>query len=207
MSDQEEEESSRLFEFDSTPARRPGAGGPLTAAEIGSAHHSFLELVSLERTQSVDDLRAEAERLSRRKKLSPEEAACLDFEALATFWQSDVGRQLLGVSASIHRELAFTARFAPAELTSLGCVEFAPAGADDFVVVQGAVDLAAFLPGEIWLLDFKTDRFPADQLNEKIGIYRPQLALYAEAIAKINQRPVTRRWLHFLTRRHTAELR
>jgi ATP-dependent helicase/nuclease subunit A len=207
MSDQEEEESSRLFEFDSTPARRPGAGGPLTAAEIGSAHHSFLELVSLERTQSVDDLRAEAERLSRRKKLSPGEAACLDFEALATFWQSDVGRQLLGVSASIHRELAFTARFAPAELTSLGCVEFAPAGADDFVVVQGAVDLAAFLPGEIWLLDFKTDRFPADQLNEKIGIYRPQLALYAEAIAKINQRPVTRRWLHFLTRRHTAELR
>jgi ATP-dependent exoDNAse (exonuclease V) beta subunit len=113
---------------------------------------------------------------------------------------------VLGVSASIRRELAFTARFAPAELARLGCQEFAPAGADEFVVVQGVVDLAAFLPGEIWLLDFKTDNFPSDQLNEKIGIYRPQLALYAQAITKINRLPVTRRWLHFLTRRHTAEL-
>jgi ATP-dependent helicase/nuclease subunit A len=206
ISDQEEEESSRLFVFEPVPGRRPGAGGRLTAAEIGSAHHSFLESVSLERTQSTDNLRAEAERLCRLKKLSPEEAACLDFEALAAFWQSAVGRQLLGVSASIRRELAFTARFAPPELARLGCREFAPAGGDEFVVVQGAIDLAAFLPGEIWLLDFKTDHFPADQLNEKIGIYRPQLVLYAEAIARIHQRPVSRRWLHFLPRRHTAEL-
>jgi ATP-dependent exoDNAse (exonuclease V) beta subunit len=102
--------------------------------------------------------------------------------------------------------LAFTARFAPAELARLGCGELAPAGGDEFVVVQGAVDLAAFLPGEIWLLDFKTDHFPADQLDEKIAMYRPQLALYAEAIARINQRPVTRRWLHFLASRHTAEI-
>jgi ATP-dependent helicase/nuclease subunit A len=206
MSDQEADESSRLFVFVAPPDRPPGAGRRLTAAEIGSAHHSFLELVSLERTQSADDLRAEAERLLRCKNLSPEEVACLDFEALAAFWQSDVGRQLLGVSALIRRELAFTARFAPGELARLGCGEFATAGADEFVVVQGAVDLVAFLPGEIWLLDFKTDRFPADQLNEKIEIYRPQLALYAEAIAKIDQRPVTRRWLHFLTRRQTVQL-
>jgi ATP-dependent helicase/nuclease subunit A len=206
MADDEDTESSRLFAFDSAPARRPGAGGRLTAAEIGSAHHSFLESVSLDTTRSTDDLRAEAERLRSSKKLSPEEVACLDFDALAAFWQSPVGRQLLGVSNSIRRELAFTARFAPAELARLGCGELAPAGGDEFVVVQGAVDLAAFLPGEIWLLDFKTDHFPADQLDEKIAMYRPQLALYAEAIARINQRPVTRRWLHFLASRHTAEI-
>ncbi|HUD46126.1 MAG TPA: UvrD-helicase domain-containing protein [Candidatus Baltobacteraceae bacterium] len=205
ISDQEEE-TSRLFVFDSQPARRPGDTGRLTAAEIGSAHHTFLESVSLERTQSTDLLRAEAERLRRSGKLSPEEAACLDLEALAAFWKSAVGRQLLGARGSIRRELAFTARFAPGELAQLGCKDFAAAGAEEFVVVQGAVDLAVFLPGEIWLLDFKTDQFPGDQLDDKIGLYRPQLALYAEAIAKINQRPVTRRWLHFLARRHTAEL-
>jgi ATP-dependent helicase/nuclease subunit A len=113
---------------------------------------------------------------------------------------------LRGVSEAVRRELAFTARFAPADLARLGCGEFAPAGPDEFVVVQGAIDLAAFLPGEIWLVDFKTDHFPAEQLNEKIESYRPQLALYTEAIAKIYQRPVTRRWLHFLTLRHTVQL-
>ncbi len=210
ISDQEEEESSRLFTIDSPPARRPGPGGPLTAAGIGSAHHTFLELVALERTQSTDELRAEAGRLLRTNQLSPEEAACLDFGALAAFWQSAVGRQLLAVRASIRRELAFTARFEPAELARLGCQDFAPAGPDEYVVVQGVVDLVVLLPKEIWLLDFKTDHFPADQpadrLYAKIAVYRPQLALYAEAISRINQRPVTHRWLHFLSQRHTAEL-
>jgi ATP-dependent helicase/nuclease subunit A len=201
----EESEASFIFRFDAWPSRRSGAGR-LTAAEIGSAHHAFLESMSLERTQSTEELRTEAARLRDSKKLSADEAACLDFEGMAAFWQSPAGRQLLNVSATIRRELAFTARFAPQELARLGAQEFALAGPDEFVVVQGVVDLAAFLPGEIWLLDFKTDRFPPDQLSAKIEGYRPQLALYAEAIARIHQRPVTRRWLHFLAHRHTAEL-
>jgi ATP-dependent helicase/nuclease subunit A len=207
IQDQEDEESSRIFRFDSSPARRPGAGELLTAAQIGSAHHSFLELVSLDQTQSIAGLRAEAERLRRCDKLTSAEAASLDFEGLGAFWRSDVGRQLFGVAASIHREFPFTARFVPAELARLGCADFAPAGAGEYIVVQGAIDLAAFLPDEIWLLDFKTDHFPPNQLDEKIGIYRPQLALYAEAIARIKKRPVTRRWLHFLALRLTEELR
>jgi ATP-dependent helicase/nuclease subunit A len=204
---EDEEESARLFAFDSPPAHRPGgAGGRLTAAEIGTAHHAFLQLVSLEQTQSAGALRAEAERLRRGNKLSFEQAGCLDFEALAAFWQSDVGRLWLGAPGSICRELAFTARFAPAELARLGCSQYSPAGEEEFVVIQGAVDLAALLPDEIWLLDFKTDSFPADLLEEKIEVYRPQLALYAAALAKIYHRPVTRRWLHFLGRRHSADL-
>jgi ATP-dependent helicase/nuclease subunit A len=130
----------------------------------------------------------------------------LDFEGLAAFWSSVVGRQLVGVSDAIRRELPFTARFSPSELARLGCSEFAPAGADEIVVVQGAIDLAAFLAEEIWLLDFKTDHFPADQLEIKAAGYRPQIALYADAITKIYQRPVTRRWLHFLAHRRTQEI-
>jgi ATP-dependent helicase/nuclease subunit A len=206
ITEREDDGSARLFKFDTTPAARAGAGGQLTAAEIGSAHHSFLESVSFEQTQSIDQLRAESVRLSCSNKLSPAEAASLDFEALVAFWQSAVGRQLLGVSALIRRELPFTARFSPSGLSRVGCTDFAPAGPDEIIIVQGAIDLAAFLPNEIWLLDFKTDHFPANQLSAKIETYRPQLTLYADAITKIYERPVTRRWLHFLAHRHTAEL-
>jgi ATP-dependent helicase/nuclease subunit A len=204
MADAEErDEETRLFVFDK-PSRP--AEGKLTAAEIGSAHHSFLEQVSLERARTLEGLREEAARLGRENLLTSEQCACLDLEALAAFWQSEPGCQLLERLPALRRELAFTARLGAAELARLGAAEFAGAGADEFVVVQGVVDLAAILPGEIWLLDFKTDHFPARELEEKIRLYRPQIELYAAALSRIHGLPVTRRWLHFLPHRHTESV-
>jgi ATP-dependent helicase/nuclease subunit A len=206
IAEQEDDESTRIFAFDTPSDKRPAGKDDLTAAEIGSAHHLFLESVSLERTRTADNLRAEAERLIRCNKLTPAQAASLDFEALAAFWKSDVGAMLLKAPDSIHRELNFKARFDPSELALMGNNVFAPGGADEFIVVQGTIDLAAIQPNEIWLLDFKTDQFPKEQITNKIATYRPQLDLYAAAISKIYKRPVTRRWLRFLSLQHTADL-
>jgi ATP-dependent helicase/nuclease subunit A len=196
-------EESLLFKVD-TSAR--AADGTLSAAEVGSAHHAFLEQVDLGRVSTLDGLREEAARLRRENRLTLEESECLDLEALAAFWQSEPGCQLLDRRTALRRELAFTARLEGEELARLGAAEFAGAGAGEFVVVQGVVDLAAILPEEIWLLDFKTDHFPARELDEKIRLYRPQIQLYAAALGRIHRRPVTRRWLHFLAHRHTASV-
>jgi ATP-dependent helicase/nuclease subunit A len=205
ITDEDGAESFPLFA--PSPARaEPRAAGRLSAAEIGLAHHAFLQWVSLDKAQTAAGLKAEAARLGRRNLLTREQIACLDFDALAAFWQSEAGLQLLGQSGHLERELAFTARFSAADLEQLGSAEFAGVGAAEFVVVQGVMDVAAILPGEIWLLDFKTDRFPAGDLEEKIRAYRPQLALYALALERIHRRPVTKRWLHFLALRHTALL-
>jgi len=200
MAVEEEEEAPRLFAVDTT-LRAPD--GTLTAAEIGLAHHFFLERVELQRARTLESLREEAARLRRENVLTPEQCACLDLEALAAFWQSEPGRELLDRLPSLRRELAFTARMDAAEL-GLGAAQFAGASAGEFVVVQGVIDLAAILPEEIWLLDFKTDHFPERELSEKIKLYRPQIELYGAALSRIHQRPVTRRWLHFLAHRHTA---
>ena len=197
----EEEEARPLFPRDTSS--RP-EDGTLSAAEIGSAHHAFLERVALDRALTVQGLREEAGRLLRENLLSPEQCACLDLDTLAAFWRSEPGCQLLDQAPALRRELAFTARLDAAELARMGAAAFAEAGAGEFVVVQGVVDLAAMLPGEIWLLDFKTDHFPAAELSERIKLYRPQIELYAAALSRIYQRPVTRRWLHFLAHRHTA---
>ena len=201
MAGEGEEEAAPYFMFDTMPYAGRGKGGRLTAAEIGSAHHRFLELVALERAGTVGGLREEAARLGRENRLSSEEIGCLDFEALAAFWQSSVGAELLARLPWVRRELPFTARFGVKELAPQTAM-----GGEEFVVVQGVIDLAAILPEEIWLVDFKTDHFPAEQLPEKIQLYRPQLALYGEAIGRIHRRPVTRRWLHFLAHRHTADV-
>jgi ATP-dependent helicase/nuclease subunit A len=194
------EESFPLF----APAK---ARGKLSAAETGLAHHAFLQWVSFDKVHTAAALRAEAARLVKQNLLTNEQAASLDIEGLAAFWQSAPGRQLLGQSAHLQRELPFTARFSAADLRKLGCAQFAEVDAEEFVIVQGVVDLAAILPGEIWLLDFKTDHFPAGALAEKIQEYRPQLALYAIALERIHGRPVTKCWLHFLSPRHTVLIR
>ena len=203
MAGADEEPAPPLFAVD-TSSR--AADGTLTAAEIGSAHHAFLEVVALERARSVEGLREEAARLCREHRLTPEQCACLDLDALAAFWQSEPGQTLLGQLPALRRELAFTARLDALELARLGAAAFAGAGAGEFVVVQGVIDLAAILPEEIWLLDFKTDHFPARELGEKVKLYRPQIELYAAALSRIHRRPVTRRWLHFLAHRHTAKV-
>ena len=198
-----EEEARRLFGFEMSSR---GAKGKLTAAEIGSAHHIFLEGVKLERAGTAAGLLEEAQRLVQEKLLTVAQSACLDVESLTAFWQSKPGREWLEKLPDLRRELAFTARLDAAELGHLGADQFSGAGAGEFVVVQGVIDLAAILPKEIWLLDFKTDHFPARELEGKIKMYRPQIELYAAALSRIHQRPVTRRWLHFLAHRHTASV-
>jgi ATP-dependent helicase/nuclease subunit A len=71
-------------------------------------------------------------------------------------------------------------------------------GAAEFIVVQGAADLAAIFEKEIWLVDFKTDRLPPQLLAERVQEYSLQLRIYALALSRIYKRPVTRACLHFL---------
>jgi len=186
-----------------TPPRSGSSGGRLSAAQRGTAHHLFLELARLEDVQGEIALRNQARRMVEAGRMAAEDAAALDYTALLAFYQSDLGRRVLRQPRSaIHRELPFTARFGNADLEAAGVRPGPdPAGGwpeGEFLVVQGAIDLAVILETEIWLVDFKTDAVQPATLPEKIRSYRPQAALYAMALEKIYRRPVRERWLHFL---------
>jgi ATP-dependent helicase/nuclease subunit A len=178
-------------------------GGPL-AAGVGTAHHRFLQFVALDRLGGADKMRLEAERLERDGILTAEEVAALDFGALAAFWGSEFGRNVVAQAAEVHRELAFTAGFSARELAELTGPEPGPGLEDELVVVQGVVDLAVILPGEIWLVDFKTDAVREGELARKVKVYEPQLRLYARALERIHRRPVRQCCLHFLSLRTTV---
>ena len=76
----------------------------------------------------------------------------------------------------------------------------------EFIIVQGVVDLAVILPDEIWILDFKTDNIPSDELQDKALEYTIQLKLYARALSQIHKKPVTHQWLHFLNPGRSVEI-
>lgn len=188
----------------SATPRRGTSADRRGAVELGNAHHRFLQLVRLDRTASIAELLQEAHRLQEQARLSAQEVAVLDFEAMAGFWNSDLGRRISARPDLVQRELAFTARFSPSELALLLGQPADPTLQDEFIVAQGVVDLAVVMPQAIWLLDFKTDKVPAqatDAVADKIKEYSPQLNLYAAALERIYRRPVAECWLYFLSSR------
>jgi ATP-dependent helicase/nuclease subunit A len=201
--DETDDEARPLFPF-KTAARPPSSDGGLSAAEIGSAHHLFLQFAALDKLATAAAVKAESERLRDEGMLTPEETAALDLEALAAFWRSEAGKRILAQREHVHREIPFTARLAPADLAECGLTLNLPPG--EFVVVQGVADLAVILPKEIRLVDFKTDDLQEAELAGKTKLYEPQLKLYALALERIYQRPVTECQLHFFSLRRTAPI-
>ena len=179
------------------------AGSKLSAAEQGIAHHTFLQHFNL--TATVDPA-AEAHRLAGEGILTAAERTALDLAALAQFWDSELGRSIRDHAAEVRRELAFTARFTPAEIAVITGQPVRDGLAEEFVVVQGAADLVVIRPAEIWLVDFKTDQLLPAGLAAKVKLYEPQVKLYAAALEKIYNRPVTMAVLHFLAVRKTEQV-
>jgi ATP-dependent helicase/nuclease subunit A len=183
------------------PARKNSTG-----EDVGKAHHAFLQLASLTAITSADELKLEAERLLRENALTKEQTALLDYESLAGFWQSNLGRKIVAQADHVRRELPFTARFSLADLNALLGRPPEPVSPDEFVVVQGIADLVVMLPEEIWLLDFKTDAISLDELAERTTHYEPQLKLYASALSRIYGKPVSESWLYFLSIRQAVDV-
>ena len=206
------DEAEQVFSFPFLNERRvPNrksqiANHKLSAADTGTAHHKFLQRLSLEKPGDLAVLAAEAVRLEREKVLSTEERGALDLKVVALFWNSEAGQKIWAQSVNVKRELAFTAKFSPKELDEILGTKSEAGFADEFVVVQGVADLVVLLPNEIWLVDFKTDEVSADELAPKVELYTPQLELYARALAKIYSRPVTNVWLHFLAAHRTEKI-
>jgi ATP-dependent helicase/nuclease subunit A len=147
----------------------------------------------------VDNLAAlerEGDRLRTAQLLSPEEVKALDLAAIGRFWQSEFGQKIRANAGLVRREVPFTLRLTREDLVAAAPPAAVPEG--EYVVLQGVIDLAVLLAGEIWLVDFKTDDLKPSELDEKQQHYAPQLNLYALALEKIFCRPVKERWLHFL---------
>jgi ATP-dependent helicase/nuclease subunit A len=204
-----DDEAAELFQ---SQVRRPNSKvarfvtSQKSAADVGAAHHKFLQFVALEKLNGIESLREEIQRLEQEKILVPEEIAMLNLQSLAAFWQSDFGRKILTQTKHVKRELEFTARFSINELAEITGEARAENSAEEFIVVQGTADLVVMLPEEIWLLDFKTDDVKPSDLAARAKNYAPQLKLYAEALRKIYQRPVTECRLHFLALGETVPI-
>ncbi len=181
-------------------ATAPRKFSALAAVRIGDAHHRLLENLELADARGLDTLERAAREMCGAGLFTADEFKALNLPAIHQFWTSDIGQKILACPEDqVQRELPFTLRLTPEDLAEHGLCANANELQGETFIGRGQIDLAVILPKEIWLLDFKTDRVKQTELDAKVAPYSRQLKLYALAVQRIYGRPVTHRWLHFLS--------
>ena len=126
---------------------------------------------------------AELGRLKQEAFLTEEQASAVNLDAVQTFFASPLAERIMK-SPHVLREYRFTIEVPASRLDA----SLPPELGKEPVVVQGAVDCAFEEGGAMVLLDFKTDHYvDSAQLLER---YKPQLALYREALTQCTGLPV-----------------
>ncbi len=176
----------RATEHHPIPLSRPAflSKTGLTPAERGTATHRFLEAVML---GEALDARAQADRMIERDQLTAPQHDALDFAALDRFLQSDIAARMASASLLL-KEFPFALERPLGAVTDVDLSALPLDAAEETVLVQGMADAVFEEDGALVIVDYKTDRVKtAAELEER---YRPQLAVYKEALSRTLQRPV-----------------
>jgi len=154
----------------------------LTAAERGTALHTALQFVDLQVCLTLDGAKAELLRLERERRLTPEQAGCVEPERIIRFIQSELGARVLA-SADIRRELPFSLLTPIRELLP-------EIDSDEKTLFQGVIDLMFFEEGGWVVVDFKSGK-PKQE-------YRRQLKLYENAVRRMTGQRVIEGIVYYL---------
>ena len=154
----------------------------------GSAMHAALQYIRYENCGSEKDVAAEIARLVENRFLTEEQGKLVNCEKIARFFGTEIGAKLRTATQHL-REFKFSildnGEHYGAELEG------------EQVLLQGVVDCGLLEEDGITVLDFKTDYVTEDTLQEVTERYRLQVQTYGEALERIYQMPVKKRYLYF----------
>ena len=186
--------TSLVHAAEQTTLERPGflSKDGLTAAEMGTALHAFLEHADFAALAAVrggedaavlDAVRTERERQVAAQLTPPAIAEKLDENKILRFVRSEAFDRICGAE-EVLRELAFITSLPAAEVMAAQgrALPEGDSAADAGVLVQGIADIVLVYPDHLELLDYKTDR--RKTRADFVRAYRAQLELYAKAIDK-----------------------
>ncbi len=188
-------EGTRKPQHPPEPLRRPcfvRGERRLSSAEIGTAHHLFLQFCDFDACQTAEGRERELERLRSKHILREEQADAVSLERIGQLFCSPLMQQMRQ-SEDVRREFKFSV-LVPAE-------EYLPEAAgmpEEEVLLQGVVDCLFWTPDGYVIVDFKTDRVQPGQERARAERYRPQLAAYRRAVEAVFDRPVAGCALFFL---------
>jgi ATP-dependent helicase/nuclease subunit A len=165
---------------------------------VGTATHlvmSKLDLAKPVTTQAVVQL---IEKLVKDDAIIQEIASQINTEPIVKFFKSKLGQIVLDKKTVVLREWPFTFAVPASQWDESASHQTRDGASDDFIIVQGIIDLLVKTPEGLVIIDFKTDCLSADGASKRAAIYRRQLDLYAQAASIILGQEVKSKWLCFL---------
>ena len=159
----------------------------LTAAERGTAFHVYMQHANFNH-ENIGDIKKHIISLVQEQTLTEDEAAALSPEKILSVLQSDIISRAKK-SPLCYREKNFSMKMRSEDLG------FSP---NEWVVVQGTIDLCFLEEDTFVLVDYKTDRVTKDTLQGKIKDYQKQVDIYAQALTLLTGYRVKEKFLYFL---------
>ncbi|SFD37483.1 DNA helicase/exodeoxyribonuclease V, subunit A [Lentibacillus persicus] len=170
----------------------------ITAAERGTAMHTVMQHLPLDKPLSGTEIEEFVESLVERELLTEQEAEAIEIPAVEAFFTTSIGQMVINARV-IYREVPFSLTLPASEIYANWTSD-----TDERVLVQGVIDCV--IPGEDgWiLLDYKTDAITGELTEAKkhnlLKRYEVQIKLYKQALESIWKEPVTAAHLYFFDR-------
>lgn len=160
-------------------------------AETGTALHAFMAHFSMKKS-SEEDVRKEAEEMTARGLITPEERrkAMRFAREISVFSAGDMAYRIRAAE-KLEREVPFCLMASPKELGLDG-------GSEEQVMVQGIIDLLVKEEDGYLILDYKTNAADERNMAALFSHYEKQLAIYERAVTTIRRAPVKSAQLYFV---------
>ena len=184
-----------------TTLRRPVFEGqrPLTPAQRGTALHMVMQYLDYGRANSLDEIADEISRLVGGRYITPQQGEAVNPADILRFFQSGLGLRLRR-SPRVEREFKFS-------LLCPASDYYEGAGPGEEVLLQGVVDCwFEEEDGTVTVVDFKTDRVSAADVERRARDYRPQLDAYTRALSRAAEVAIKHRYLWFFSVGHEVEV-
>jgi len=154
---------------------------------------SKTELSNHQKSDLKEEIRRQVAVMKEKELLTEAEAESVSVNALAVFFCSAVGRRMLSMCRSIHRETAFTIELKCSEVMKTLAEGEA---CDETMLLQGVIDCWFEDRDGLVLLDYKTDYVPQGHSELIRERYKTQIEYYTKALEKITGKKVTERYLY-----------
>ena len=166
--------------------RKPGFAAA-QGKDVGNATHTVLQYICYEACTDAEAVSREIQRLVADKFITQQQAQMVDHRKIAAFFATELGRKLC--VGEVVREFKFS--------ILEDATAYDPALKGEQVLMQGVVDCALIEDDGITIVDFKTDKVTEETIAQRSEMYRQQVAVYADAMERIYERPIKDKLLYF----------
>jgi ATP-dependent helicase/nuclease subunit A len=187
------------------PADAAVLAEPVEGRLIGTATHLVISQLDLSKPVNNKAVEKTIESLLADGAITDSVSEHIDTASIVAFFESELGRQVTKEYQNVQREWPFTYALPASFVARDSSLEpritshQSPITDDEVVIVQGIIDMLVQTPRGIIIIDFKTDRIIASQVEQRAELYRRQLDLYGLAAGAILKDKLLGKWLYFLT--------